>query len=298
MDDSKSKSKDKSRALALVTLAYIAALCVAVGIGYAAGDRHPALIAFVADVAATLTIYTFARCFRNASFYDAYWSVAPVAIGIFWLTGAAALYGDHIRQLVILFLVTFWGIRLTLNWARGWRGLKHEDWRYADMRAKHGRWFWLTELIGIEMMPTLVVFLSCLPLYPALAAGTNPFNWLDGVAIAVTAAAVLIESLADEQLRAFVQSDPQPGEIMNRGLWRYSRHPNYFGEVAFWWGLYLFGLAADPSYWWTIAGPLAMTLLFVFISIPMMDKRSLARRPEYAEHMKRVSAFVPWFNRK
>jgi steroid 5-alpha reductase family enzyme len=81
---------------------------------------------------------------------------------------------------------------------------------------------------------------------------------------------------------------------MNKGLWRYSRHPNYFGEVSFWWGLYFFGLAANASYWWTIAGPIAITLLFLFISIPMMDKRSKERRPEYAEHMKKISALVPW----
>jgi steroid 5-alpha reductase family enzyme len=85
---------------------------------------------------------------------------------------------------------------------------------------------------------------------------------------------------------------------MDKGLWKYYRHPNYLGEVTFWWGLYLFALAAKPSYWWMVVGPIAITLLFVFVSIPMMDKRNLERRPGYAEHMKQVSAIIPWFPRK
>ncbi|MBI5546954.1 MAG: DUF1295 domain-containing protein, partial [Deltaproteobacteria bacterium] len=90
-----------------------------------------------------------------------------------------------------------------------------------------------------------------------------------------------------------------PGEIVNTGLWKYSRHPNYFGEVSFWWGLWLFGVASDPaSALWTLAGPVAMTGLFLFISVPMLDKRSLERRPGYAEHRRRVSALIPWFPKR
>ena len=85
---------------------------------------------------------------------------------------------------------------------------------------------------------------------------------------------------------------------MTTGLWAYSRHPNYFGEIMFWWGLFIFALAADSCYWWTIAGPLVITILFLFISIPMMDKRSLGRRPGYEEHMERVSALIPWFPKR
>ena len=108
--------------------------------------------------------------------------------------------------------------------------------------------------------------------------------------------AYTIETVADQQLVAFAKVK-RPGEIIKTGLWKYSRHPNYFGELTFWWGLYLFGLAADPSHLWTVAGPIAMTVMFFGISIPWMDRRSCERRPEYAEHMKRVSGLVPWFPR-
>jgi steroid 5-alpha reductase family enzyme len=297
MNDSDTRPGGMPKAFALCTLAYLLAVCVAVAVGFALGGRHPILIAFVADVAATLVIYGFSQVFRNASFYDAYWSVAPVAIALYWALGAVSADAVFVRQIVVFTLVCFWAVRLTHNWARQWRGLGHEDWRYAGFRAKSGRRFWLVELWGIELMPTILVFLGCLSLYPALSAGTKPFGPLDGLALFVTAVAIVIEASADEQLRGFVQRKREPGEIMKTRLWAYSRHPNYFGEVMFWWGLFLFALAADPSYWWAVVGPVALTVLFLIVSIPMMDKRSLERRPGYEDHMRKVSALVPWFRK-
>ena len=298
MKDLPTKSKSLTKAFALYALAYILALCVAILVVYALGERHPVLIAFIADIAATLVIYTFSRVFQNASFYDAYWSVAPLAIALYWVLGAVSEDVVLARQMVVVTLVFLWGLRLTYNWARQWQGLGHEDWRYADLREKSKRLFWLVDLCGIEMMPTMVVFLGCLSLYPALSTGTDSFGLLDGIAIVVTAGAIIIEAAADQQLRRFVKTKRQPGQIMATGLWAYSRHPNYFGEIMFWWGLFIFALAADSSYWWTMVGPLAITVLFLVVSIPVMDKRSLDRRPGYDEHMKKVSALIPWFPKK
>jgi len=292
------KSKSLTKAFALYALAYILALCVAILVVYALGERHPVLIAFIADIAATLVIYTFSRVFQNASFYDAYWSIAPLAIALYWVLGAVSEDVVLARQMVVVTLVFLWGLRLTYNWARQWQGLGHEDWRYADLREKSKRLFWLIDLCGIEMMPTMVVFLGCLSLYPALSTGTDSFGLLDGIAIVVTAGAIIIEAAADQQLRRFVKTKRQPGQIMATGLWAYSRHPNYFGEIMFWWGLFIFALAADSCYWWTIVGPLVITVLFLFISTPLMDRRSLDRRPGYEEHMKKVSALIPWFPKK
>jgi steroid 5-alpha reductase family enzyme len=298
MQNSHTKSRSLPKAFALCAFAYIIALCVAVSVGYALGERHPIWIVLAADIAATLVIYAFARVFQNASFYDPYWSVAPLAIALYYLLGASSGDAVFTRQVVVVTLVFIWGVRLTYNWARQWRGLGHEDWRYANMRDKWSRLFWIVELSGIEMMPTIIVFLGCLSLYPALSTGTNTFGLLDWVAIVVTTAAIIIETTADQQLRRFVRTDQQPRKIMSKGLWVYSRHPNYLGEIMFWWGLFIFALAADLNYWWVIVGPLAMTVLFIFVSIPMMDRRNLERRPGYEEHMRRVSALIPWFPRK
>ncbi|MGH8561291.1 MAG: DUF1295 domain-containing protein, partial [Nevskiales bacterium] len=109
----------------------------------------------------------------------------------------------------------------------------------------------------------------------------------------VTLGAITIETVADLQLHAFI-ARKQPGTFITTGLWGWSRHPNYFGEVSFWWGLMLFGLAAAPDqWWWIVPGALSMTAMFLFASIPFMDNRSLERRPDYAEYMKKVSALVP-----
>jgi len=274
---------------ALVTLAYLAALAAALWIGARWGGAHPYGALFWADVAATLVVYAFSIRLDNGSVYDPYWSVAPPLIALFWIGHASTASGA--RQVLVTTLVFAWGIRLTYNWARGWPGLHHEDWRYLDLYARAPKW--LISLTGVHLFPTIQVFLGCLALVPALACGSRPVNALDAIALVVTGGAILIEWLADEQLRRFGRRK-NPGEIMTEGLWSWSRHPNYFGELSFWWGLFLFGFAADPSYWWTVIGPVAMTLMFHFASIPMLDQRSLTRRPGYAEHMERVNAVIPW----
>ena len=258
------------KAFALYTLVYILALIVAVIVGYAARNLNPVFIVLIADIAATLVVYGMGRLFHNASLYDAYWSVAPLVITIFWVFGSFLHRAVMIRQVIVSVFVFIWGFRLTWNWAHQWQGIKHEDWRYRDLREKNPLWFWLIELVGIEVMPTVIVFLACLPLYPVLVAGTGHFAVLDLIAFVITAVAIAIETTADRQLWQFTRQKTRSGEIMTKGLWAYSRHPNYFGEITFWWGIYLFGLAANAAYWWTIIGPLSITLLFALVSVPLM----------------------------
>ena len=292
-----SHSTDLAKSFNLCLLAYVMALATAFVIGYINRELHPALSVLYADVAATLVIFFFGRLFRNASLYDPYWSVAPPVIAVYWLIISPADGALLIRQIIITVLVFVWAVRLTYNWARQWRGLEHEDWRYRNLRKKTGNRFWLVELTGIELMPTLIVFLACLPLYPALATGNKPIGFLDIIAIIVTAGAIILETTADRQLRQFVLKNTKPGAIMDRGLWAYSRHPNYFGEILFWWGLWVFGLAVAPGYWWTVIGPVVITLLFITISIPLMDKRNLKRRPGYGEHCHKIPALIPRISR-
>lgn len=275
----------------LVVLAYLVALAAALWIAAGDGERHPVGALLFADLVATLVVFAFSQRLDNGSVYDPYWSVAPPLIALYWV--GLATDASAVRQVVVTALVFAWGIRLTWNWARSWPGLHHEDWRYTDLYAKAPMPKWAVSLFGIHVFPTLQVFLGCLPLIPALARGGAGFGALDGIALIVTGGAVLIETVADEQMRRFARRKGE-GDIMQDGLWAWSRHPNYFGELSFWWGLYLFGLAADGSWWWTIVGPLAMTAMFHFASIPMLDQRSLARRPGYEDHMRRVRALVPW----
>jgi steroid 5-alpha reductase family enzyme len=295
MDISRPIYRHLARARIFCLAAYIIAVFVAIGVGNLFRDLHPLYTVLLADIAGTVVIFLIGRVFRNASFYDPYWSVAPIVIAIFWFIAYPSSGSMALRHIFVILFVFVWGFRLTFNWLRRWRGFAHEDWRYEDLRAKTGHWFWLVELIGIELMPTVLVFLGCLSLYPALVTGSHTFGVIDIIAIVLTASAILIEAFADEQLRSFMKNGPATGDVLTKGLWGRSRHPNYLGEVLFWWGLYFFGLAADARYWWMIIGPIAITILFTTISIPMMEKRNMARRTGYEEFRKKIPLFIPWF---
>lgn len=278
-----------------VVLAYVAAGVIAAIFlqGDATPDDwHPLLIVFVVDVVATAVVFLFSLAHKNSSIYDPYWSVIPIAIAAYFIAEAGT-EACLVRQLLVFGVVTVWGVRLTFNWWRQWTGMAHEDWRYIMLKAKTGKAYWVVSFLGIHMFPTLLVFLGCMSLYPALYTDTYGFNVLDVVGLLVCGIAIWTEATADKQLHRFVASKPAKGSILNSGLWRHSRHPNYLGEIMFWWGLYFFALASGWQYWWCIVGPIAMTLLFVFISIPMHEKRSLERRPNYAEHMQRVPMLLP-----
>ena len=284
---------DRARAFLWITVAYLVALAVALVTGIAVAGRHPIAIALAADVAATLAIFAFSFAFGNTSFYDAYWSVAPPVVAV-WFALAPGGVAVFDRQLLVFLLVLLWAARLTWNWARGWTGLAHEDWRYVDFRKKTSRaGYWVVSLVGLHAIPTLVVFLGLLPLWLALHDGMRRLNGVDVLAALVTLAGVAFELFADNQLRRFRLSNPPPGATLESGLWAWSRHPNYLGEMLFWLGLALFGAAAAGFVWWAWLGVAAMVAMFLGTSIPMKERRMLERRPSYAERQKRVSLLIP-----
>ena len=274
-----------------IVVAYV--LCIAAGAAVLFGLHLPqAWDAFAADVAATLVIFAFSLRYRNSSFYDAYWSVIPPLLALYWMWRHPGI--EHsLRAQLVMALVWLWAIRLTTNWSVYWGGLHHEDWRYPIVRARAGKAAVWADLFGIHLFPTVQVFLGCLPVYAVMSRPDAPLGWLDALAFVVTLGAIAIETIADLQLHAFI-ARRQPGTFITSGLWGWSRHPNYFGELGFWWGLMLFGLAVAPAqWWWIVPGALAMSAMFLFASIPLMDTRSVERRPAYREHMRKVSALLP-----
>lgn len=287
---------DRRRGLARVTIAYAAALAVAAAVVWALRGRHPVLAAAAADLAATAVVFAFSAICDNSSVYDPYWSLAPIPVAAWW--AGVGPSGPHARQALVLALVAVWGVRLTANWAARWRGLGDEDFRYREIRGRTGRLYWPASFLAIHLMPTIWVFLGLLPLYPVLSSQGPALGPLDAVAAAVTASAIALEAAADGQLRAFLAARRDPEAVLGEGLWALSRHPNYFGEVLFWWGLWLFALAAAPGWAWTAVGPASITLLFLLVSVPWMDRRMLARHPAWAERMRSTSALVPWPRRR
>jgi len=257
--------------------------------------EDPVCVAALADLGATILIFAFSLLYNNSSVYDPYWSVAPVFIAVYWFLSGVILWNFDIRALMVLFLLLIWSVRLTVNWLIRWKGLGDEDWRYRDFRQKTGNAYWLVSFLGIHLMPTILVFLGCMSLIPVfMEAGDSP-GFLDIVALVVTVLSIWIETIADRQLRQFKLGRDNKDKILKTGFWAISRHPNYLGEITFWWGLYLFGLAANASFWWTIIGPIAITVLFIFISIPMLEKRMNKLRPSYKEETRDIPRFLLWF---
>ena len=283
----------KPQALRWVGLAYVLALAAGYATLALAPIEDPLLRTFVADAVATIVIFVFSATYDNSSFYDAYWSVVPIAIVLFWMTLAEDAV-PALRLAAIGLVAVAWGVRLTWNWARGWTGLDHEDWRYVGFRELAPKFYWPISFFGIHFFPTVIVFAGLAALYPAVVHAGRPFGVLDLAALVVGIAGIAFEWIADDQLRAFTTGPRQPGETLRTGLWRYSRHPNYLGEILVWWSFFLFGWAADPA-WARLAvlAPLAITAMFLFVSIPLIEKRSLDRRPNYQQVIDETSMLLP-----
>jgi steroid 5-alpha reductase family enzyme len=281
------------RAAVLVSVAvYAAAFAVAIAAVRLFRPIHPLAVVAVGDVAATCAVFVASVLVDNSSMYDPYWSVAPVVIAGYYLWTAPG--AAEARMVLAATLVFAYSLRLTANFYRGWPGLAKEDFRYERFRRRFPRAYWPVSLVGIHLFPTVMVYLGCLPLYAVSRGGGAPFGVVDMVAALVTAGAVLLAFVADEQLRRFRSDPANAGESMRGGLWARSRHPNYLGEIFTWWGLYLFALAAGRQWWWTGAGALAITLMFVYVSTPLMEERALATRAGYLDYVARTPRLLPF----
>ena len=245
----------------------------------------------IADVIATVIIFIFSLMSGNSSLYDPYWSLIPVPIVLYWIYLFPE--GNHTRHIFMLVAISIWSLRLTINWIKSWPNLLHEDWRYKKLAEDSGRLYWVVSFSGIHLFPTLFVFLGMLPVLVAskMEAAIGVF---DIVGLIICLAAVDIEYLADEQLRKFKLYNHTKGANMEKGLWAISRHPNYFGEILFWFGLFFFAIGDQfMENAWTAVGFISMVILFKFISIPMMEKRLVKTKTDYEKYQKRVSALIP-----
>lgn len=287
--------KSKSFGLGLVAFVYISAIIMSYWLYLLIDFTTPVWELLIIDLSATLYVYLWSCIWRNASLYDPYWSVAPLLLGLFWLDQSySSISQIPIKIWFIYGIIVLWGIRLTWNWMRWFTGLDYEDWRYRAFREKTGKWFFLVNLFAIQVFPTVIVFLGSLSMsYSLSTINSSNITIFDIVGFIVAFGAILIESMADRQLHVFVKGRTDRNQIMNKGLWGRSRHPNYLGEVSFWWGLYFFSLGADISSWWVLIGPIAITVLFLTYSIPAMDKYQLSKKEQYKIYMSHTPAFIP-----
>lgn len=247
---------------------------------------HELLALFLADVVATVVVWGFGLFYKNVSVYDPYWSVAPPVMFTVW-----AFYKSTFTLPVVLLLIAvwYWGIRLTGNWAFTFKGLAHEDWRYTRYRETQSPFiFHVINFFGLNMMPTVLVFAAMLPGF-GLFESTEAANMLTWLGFAICISAATLQLVADTQIHRFREN--HPGQYCFVGLWKHGRHPNYLGEISMWWGVWTM-YASIYGFDWLIIAPIAMTALFLFISIPMMERRQLQNKPGYAEYRKKTRMLI------
>ena len=223
----------------------------------------------------------------DVSIVDSLWSLIFLALCASWFIEYDF---TTTRSALVMVLVALWSIRLSAYIT--WRNHgKPEDARYQAMRHKYSPYFAFKSLFIVFLLQGFLAWIISLPLLAAIT-GSRPLNLLDGLAAAVVLFGLLFETVADAQLAAFKAKPDNRGCVMNYGLWRYTRHPNYFGECCVWWGFYLFAVAAGG--WWSILSPLLMTFLLLRVSgVALLEKDIAERRPAYRLYMEQTNAFIP-----
>jgi steroid 5-alpha reductase family enzyme len=253
-------------------------------------DGSPLVATAALVAAAMLALWLLSLALRDASIVDVFWGLGFVLIAHTVRVTAA---GAPARAWLVTGLVTAWGVRLGayLLW-RNWGG--GEDYRYQAMRRRWGARFWIASLGIVFGLQGLLMWLISLPVQVAIAAPAPvSLGWLDALGTVFVATGVGFETIGDLQLARFKADPANKGLVMDRGLWRYTRHPNYFGDAVVWWGLYCFALATGHPL--TMVGPLVMTYLLTRLSgVPLLEKKLARTRPGYAEYVARTSSFVPW----
>ena len=244
-------------------------------------------------LAATLTlaaaVWVLSVINRDVSIVDSAWSLLIVLSGAVFLVLSPEV---GVRAGVVMVLAGLWGARLAIHiTVRGWG--EAEDRRYQEIRARNQPHFQCKSLYLVFALQAVLAWIVSFALIAAIA-GERPWHWLDAVGVFAVVAGAAFEAIADWQLYRF-QSAPDSGErVLDSGLWRYSRHPNYFGEFCVWWGFFLLALAAGGA-WWALASPLLMSVLLLRVSgVTLLEKDISSRRPGYRRYAERTNAFFPW----
>ena len=234
-----------------------------------------------------------------------YWKDSSI-VDIFWGFGfvvAAWVYfyltpdGYSGRKWLLCALVSIWGLRLSGYIFLRNRG-KGEDYRYANWRRENGQRWWWWSFFQVFLLQAIILWVISTPLLTAqFSSSPAKKTWLDDIAVFVWGIGFFFEAIGDWQLNRFKANPANKGKLLNTGVWKYTRHPNYFGDAVQWWGFYLFALAAGG--WWTIFSPILMTYLLVRVSgVALLEKNLVNSKPGYAEYVRRTSAFIPWLPKK
>jgi steroid 5-alpha reductase family enzyme len=271
-----------------ISFSYIIALIIGLVV-FNSVNQTVLINLLLADLAATFVIWVCSLMLDNASVYDPYWSIQPMVILPLIVLKEGTL---NLSTFLLCAVVILWGLRLTANWALTFRGLHEQDWRYDLIKSKTGKIYPIVNLLGIQLMPTLVIFACIAPIIFVIRQAPDfTLMLLPGVLVSLFGLAM--EAKADSQLRDFRRNNPGRNTIIHQGLWKYSRHPNYLGEILMWWGAYLACLAVYPSAWQLGLGAFLNTALFIFVSIPMAENRLTEYKDGFLEYQQQTRMLLP-----
>ncbi|QHI96690.1 DUF1295 domain-containing protein [Xylophilus rhododendri] len=250
-----------------------------------------ALCGLAASAALALLTWIASLLRHDVSLVDRTWGLMIAAPGIVY---AALLPDAWPRAAWLLPLLLAWAIRLAWhvtrrNWGHG------EERRYQAIRARNQPGFAFKSLYLVFALQAVLAWAVAAPLFAAFVGGRD-FGWLDAAGVALAGFGIVFEAVSDAQLSRFLGDPAHKGQVMDRGLWRYSRHPNYFGECCTWWGMFLLGLAGAGVYgWWALVSPVVMTVLLLKVSgVSLLEADIGERRPKYRDYVARTPAFFPW----
>lgn len=278
---------NRKNSLILVSIEYLFALFVGFVVYQFNIDKYSLVITIlIANIIMTTIIFVFSMLHNNSSVYDPYWSVVPVFIVFLWVFHLDVF---NETSFFILFGVTIWGLRLTLNWFTDFKGFVEEDFRYVDFRNTFHKFYWLISFLGIHMFPTLIVYLGLYPIYYIFTNTISNvlFIYL-GTLIMILSA--ILSYFSDTQLREHKLNNKK--ESIKTGVWKYSRHPNYLAEMMFWFGIFIASLSVEYNIVNSL-GIIGMILLFNFYSIPKMEKKLLKSKSDYSAIVDDVPRLLP-----
>jgi steroid 5-alpha reductase family enzyme len=269
------------------TFVFVVATLAAIGLLFSSGYGFAGGLVVLA-VAFTV-LWLVSLPLENAGIVDIFWGPGFILVGAYYATTVSG--APTLRGLLVLGLVTVWGLRLAL-----YIGIRNagagEDFRYRKWREEAGTRFWWISLVKVFLLQALVLWIVSSPLLLAQLDGGENMIALDVLGIALWGFGLLFETVADWQLLRFKKRSTNAGRVMRSGLWSVSRHPNYFGEAVLWWGIGL--LAVPGGGWLALVGPLMINFLLLKVSgVVMLDTAMVERRPAYADYISTVPAFVP-----
>lgn len=252
---------------------------------------HPLVLALVATLVMMLGVWAISLGLRNAGIVDAFWGFGFVLTASIYFATAG---GYQPRRLLVFGLVAAWGLRLSIHLALRNFGMP-EDYRYRALRERWGRRFGVLSLVFVFLLQAAILWALSVPLWQAMRSpGPARLTGLDLAGTALVLGGFLLEAAADEQLRRFRADPANRDRVLDRGLWRYSRHPNYFGDAVVWWGFFSLA-AATPDGLFTLYAPAGMTYLLVRVSgVRLLESKLSETRPGYREYASRTSAFFLW----